>query len=86
MHILKLDKSFVADRAAQADQQRAVATAVAHIANALGLDAVEEGIEGPEQAERVQRLGYRLGQGFHLARPGRPEQIDKLLARNAMAP
>ena len=86
VHILKLDKSFVADHGARADQQRAVATAVAHIANALGLDAVAEGIEGPEQAERVQELGYRLGQGFHLARPGRPEQIDQLLAHNATAP
>jgi diguanylate cyclase (GGDEF)-like protein len=86
VHILKLDRSFVVDHGAQADQQRAVATAVAHIANALGLDAVAEGIEGPEQAERVQELGYRLGQGFHLARPGHPEQIDRLLARNAMAP
>jgi diguanylate cyclase len=76
----------VADHGAQADQQRAVATAVSHIANALGLDAVAEGIESPEQAERVQKLGYRLGQGFHLARPGRPDLIDKLLAHNATAP
>jgi diguanylate cyclase (GGDEF)-like protein len=86
VHILKLDKSFVADHGARTDQQRAVATAVVHIANALGLDAVAEGIEGPEQAERVQELGYLLGQGFHLARPGRPEQIDRLLARNPTAP
>jgi diguanylate cyclase (GGDEF)-like protein len=86
VHILKLDKSFVADHGARADQQRAVATAVAHIANALGLDAVAEGIEGPEQAERVQKLGYRLGQGFHLARPGRPAEIDQLLARDATPP
>jgi len=85
VHILKLDKSFVADHGTRADQQRAVATAVAQIANALGLDAVAEGIEGPEQAERMQELGYRLGQGYHLARPGRSEQIDQILAGNATA-
>ena len=51
-----------------------------HIADALGLDAVAEGIETPEQADRLARLGYRLGQGYHLCRPLPPEEIDRLLS------
>ena len=80
VHILKLDRSFVAGGAGGTDQQTAVATAVLHIADALGLDAVAEGIETPEQADRLARLGYRLGQGYHLCRPLPPEEIDRLLS------
>ena len=85
MRILKLDKSFVVDNGAggRTDQQTAVATAVAHIADALGLDAVAEGIERPEQVDRLRCLGYRLGQGFHLARPLPPDELDALLATDA---
>jgi EAL domain-containing protein (putative c-di-GMP-specific phosphodiesterase class I) len=30
---------------------------------------VAEGIETEEQMDRLSQMGYRLGQGFHLARP-----------------
>jgi len=83
VHILKLDKSFVIGDAT--DQQAAVATAVVHIAEALGLDAVAEGIETPERAAHLADLGYRLGQGFHLARPLPADEIDGLLALDSIA-
>jgi EAL domain-containing protein (putative c-di-GMP-specific phosphodiesterase class I) len=41
---------------------------------------VAEGIENEEQAERLRRLGYSLGQGFHLAEPMHPEQVTRMLA------
>jgi EAL domain-containing protein (putative c-di-GMP-specific phosphodiesterase class I) len=67
-------------------EQAAVATAVVHIADALGLDAVAEGIENQEQADRLSRLGYRLGQGFHLGPPMPAGDIDALLALEVAAP
>jgi diguanylate cyclase (GGDEF)-like protein len=78
VHILKLDKSFVMGGAARSEQQAAVAAAVVHIADALGLDAVAEGIENREQAGRMAALGYRLGQGFHLVPPLPAEEIGAL--------
>jgi diguanylate cyclase (GGDEF)-like protein len=86
VHILKLDKSFVLDSCAgeRADQQLAIATAVVHIADALGLDAVAEGIETQRQADRLRDIGYRLGQGFHLARPLPAAEIDQLLALDSL--
>jgi diguanylate cyclase (GGDEF)-like protein len=88
VHILKLDKSFVLDSDADADprveQRAAVARAVAHLADGLGLDAVAEGIESEEQAQQLVGLGYRLGQGFHLARPLPAADIGPLLARDAI--
>ncbi|MDT4988157.1 MAG: hypothetical protein QOI74_2251 [Micromonosporaceae bacterium] len=94
VQILKLDKSFVVGTDTDLDagsvaarrngsrtrQQAAVATAVVHIANALGLDAVAEGIESQQQAELMSDLGYRLGQGFHLVPPRPAVEIDELLA------
>jgi len=86
VRILKLDKSFVLGdgTGAHAEQQAAVATAVAHMAGALGLDAVAEGIECLEQAERVWELGYRLGQGFYLGRPLPAEEIGQVLSLDAV--
>jgi diguanylate cyclase (GGDEF)-like protein/PAS domain S-box-containing protein len=77
--ILKLDKSFV-DAIADAEPQAAVATAVILTAQALGLDTIAEGIETAEQAGRLWELGYRLGQGYHFARPLAAEEVALLLA------
>jgi diguanylate cyclase (GGDEF)-like protein len=85
--IVKLDKSFVdgieldEPGSAAADARQAVARAVQQLAGALGLDTVAEGIENQEQADRLMRLGYTLGQGFHMARPMPAADLTRLLAR-----
>jgi diguanylate cyclase (GGDEF)-like protein len=84
--IVKLDKSFVdgiehhEDGTPEANARQAVARAVIQMAGALDLDTVAEGIENEEQAERLRRLGYNLGQGFHLAEPMSPEEVGAMLA------
>ncbi|MBO3741546.1 putative bifunctional diguanylate cyclase/phosphodiesterase [Actinoplanes flavus] len=84
--IVKLDKSFVdgieldEPGTPDADARQAVARAVAQLAGALGLDTVAEGIENQEQADRLLRLGYTVGQGYHLGRPMPAEQLTALLA------
>ncbi|GGN81902.1 hypothetical protein GCM10010112_58890 [Actinoplanes lobatus] len=84
--IVKLDKSFVdgveldEPGTPAADARQAVARAVAQLAGALGLETVAEGIENQEQADRLLRLGYTVGQGYHLGRPMPAEQLTALLA------
>ncbi|WP_307873074.1 putative bifunctional diguanylate cyclase/phosphodiesterase [Paractinoplanes ovalisporus] len=84
--IIKLDKSFVdgieldEPGTPAADARQAVAHAVVQLAGALGLDTVAEGIESQEQADRLLRLGYTLGQGYHLARPMPAVQMTELFA------
>ncbi|XVU22376.1 putative bifunctional diguanylate cyclase/phosphodiesterase [Actinoplanes sp. CA-054009] len=84
--IIKLDKSFVDGieldemGTPEAEARQAVARAVIQLAGALGLDTVAEGIENQEQADRLQRLGYTLGQGYHLARPMPADAMTRLLA------
>ena len=84
--IVKLDKSFVdgieldEPGTAAAEARQAVARAVAQLADALGLDTVAEGIESQEQADRLRRLGYTVGQGYHLGRPMPADQLTEIFA------
>jgi diguanylate cyclase (GGDEF)-like protein len=79
--MLKLDKSFVDGICDGEDRGRlAVAAAVAQLAEYLQLSAVAEGIETEAQLVRLREMGYRLGQGFHLARPMPPDEVGKIMA------
>ncbi|MGH2463696.1 MAG: EAL domain-containing protein [Candidatus Limnocylindria bacterium] len=42
---------------------------VIQLATSMGMETVGEGIERPEQLERLRELGCTYGQGFLLARP-----------------
>ncbi|GIM93838.1 putative bifunctional diguanylate cyclase/phosphodiesterase [Paractinoplanes toevensis] len=75
---LKLDSSFT-----QAGSP--AAATVLTLANSLGMTAVAEGVETPDQASRLQDLGYRSAQGFYFARPVSPEKFSELLAGTPMA-
>jgi diguanylate cyclase (GGDEF)-like protein len=68
VRILKVDKSFV-DNVTMAGRHAVIATSLIHVANGLGLVAVAEGVETPEQAAELYRLGYRRAQGYHFGHP-----------------
>jgi len=78
--VLKLDKSFVDGIADGEDRGRlAVAAAVAQLAEYLQLSAVAEGIESEAQLFRLREMGYRLGQGFFMARPLPADEAGNLM-------
>ncbi|GIE87673.1 putative bifunctional diguanylate cyclase/phosphodiesterase [Actinoplanes regularis] len=83
--VVKLDKSFVDNieldepDSAAAGARQAVARAVVQLADALGLATVAEGIENQEQVERLLKLGYTVGQGYHLGRPVSSEEFTARL-------
>jgi diguanylate cyclase (GGDEF)-like protein len=84
--VLKLDKSFVDGIADGEDRGRlAVAAAVAQLAEYLQLSAVAEGIESEAQLERLREMGYRLGQGFYMAKPLPADEAGKLMASDPIA-
>jgi EAL domain-containing protein (putative c-di-GMP-specific phosphodiesterase class I) len=56
-----------------------IATAVIHLAKALGLHVVAEGVETPQQANRLRLLGYEAAQGFYFARPMPAAQIGEAI-------
>ena len=47
---------------------------------------VAEGIEAPEQLAALQELGCPLGQGYLLARPLAPEELEAMLTEGGQSP
>jgi diguanylate cyclase len=81
---LKLDRSFV--DGINTDQEKSViAAALLQITDGLDLDAVAEGVETAEQADKLFSLGYRKAQGYHFARPLPAEQVARRLDRVLVA-
>lgn len=78
---LKVDRSFVNQLQAGERKERIVATIVA-LSHQLELDAIAEGIETQTQLERLQRLGYKFGQGYYFSKPLDREAATVLLATN----
>jgi diguanylate cyclase (GGDEF)-like protein/PAS domain S-box-containing protein len=71
---IKLDRSFVPVSGADV-----IATAVLQLAHGLGVEAVAEGVETAEQAERLSQIGYERAQGFFYAPPMPAEALAATL-------
>ena len=65
---LKIAKEFVQESDATS-KSSALAGAIVAMSRSLGIETVAEGIETPEQAERMRQLGCAFGQGYAFARP-----------------
>jgi predicted signal transduction protein with EAL and GGDEF domain len=83
--VLKVDRSFVG-RIGIDRRQTAIASSIISLGQSLEMMVVAEGIETADQLAQLVALGCRVGQGYHLARPGPPERIEPLLARAETAP
>jgi EAL domain-containing protein (putative c-di-GMP-specific phosphodiesterase class I) len=79
---LKVDRSFVNRMATDREQYEIVRTIVS-LAHSLDLDVVAEGIEEPEQHDRLADIGCEYGQGYLYSRPIPPVEIEGFLARLA---
>jgi diguanylate cyclase (GGDEF)-like protein len=77
---LKIDQSFVRGLA-NGVEDAAIVKAVIHMAHALGLSTVAEGVETAEQLAELRALGCDRAQGFYFSRPQPPEVIERLLVR-----
>jgi diguanylate cyclase (GGDEF)-like protein len=73
---IKLDRSFTQS---EIDGRVPVSAAVIHLAQALGLHAVAEGVETAEQADQLLSLGYLAAQGYYFARPMPADKFSELL-------
>jgi diguanylate cyclase (GGDEF)-like protein/PAS domain S-box-containing protein len=81
--ILKIAKPFVDDVVAHSTSttgnRRALAQAVITLGATLSVRTIAEGIELPQQLQRLRELGCDLGQGFHFSRPIPAEQLEDML-------
>lgn len=75
---LKIDRSFVERMGASSSETVQMIVTLAH---SMGMDVVAEGIETPEELERLTALGCEFGQGY-LFSPPVPAQEAKLWLQN----
>jgi diguanylate cyclase (GGDEF)-like protein len=75
---VKIDRSFV-EGVAGREGDRSIVRAILAFADSLGLDAVAEGVETPEQRAALLSLGCRIGQGDLVAPPMSADQAAALL-------
>jgi diguanylate cyclase (GGDEF)-like protein/PAS domain S-box-containing protein len=80
--IIKIAPSFVAGLGADPILDMLTRTIV-QVAHDLGIGAVAEGIERPEQLELLRAMGCRLGQGYLLGQPASADSIKKPAVANA---
>ena len=82
---LKIDKSFVAHMATDADDTMIVRSTI-DLAHNLGLSTVAEGVEDEETWALVTNLGCDSIQGYHLARPMPAAEMTAWLGKRLTAP
>lgn len=76
---LKIDRSFVKDVTRSETNQKLIAAMVS-LGQSLSLEIVVEGVETPEDAAILARLGCSTAQGYLFARPMPPSALETWIA------
>ncbi len=82
---VKIDRSFIADVAVDADDA-AIVSAVIAMAHNLRLKVVAEGVETPEQIRFLRERHCDEVQGYLISRPIPPDQVCEFALRRAADP
>jgi diguanylate cyclase (GGDEF)-like protein/PAS domain S-box-containing protein len=81
INVLKIDKAFVHDITANADDA-AIVRAIITMAHSLGMKTVAEGVETREQLDFLRTQGCDYAQGFYFSPPLPGAEIEHLLKGN----
>lgn len=79
---LKIDRTFIS-RIEHSAADRAIIGTIAHLAHALDMRVIAEGVENDAQLELLKVSGCDEIQGFKIARPQRAEDLHKLFRPSA---
>jgi diguanylate cyclase (GGDEF)-like protein len=80
LDVMKIEKSFIGGIGGPGEEAELL-RAIIDLARIFGLRVVAEGVERPEQRERLLELGCELGQGHLLSEPLDAGETDALLLR-----
>jgi diguanylate cyclase (GGDEF)-like protein/PAS domain S-box-containing protein len=79
---LKIDKAFI-DGITTGSEAAGLVQAILRLARTFHLVTIAEGVEQPEQLQRLQELGCQQIQGFCFSRPIPNDDVDEFLHRHA---
>lgn len=82
LDILKLDMKFIQSETAKPNKQ-GILRFIMGLARWMKLSVVAEGVETPEQMERLREIGCDYAQGYYMARPMPCDQFEELLREQA---
>lgn len=82
LHALKIDLSFVTHMLENKHDEIIVKSTV-NLAHNLGLNVVAEGVENQATMDMLRRFGCDTAQGYFIAKPLAPEQVDDWLKDNS---
>jgi EAL domain-containing protein (putative c-di-GMP-specific phosphodiesterase class I) len=82
--MIKIDRGMTAD--APGSTADRLADSVVRLGRALDMTSVAEGIETPQQLQRMRELGCDLGQGFLLGRPVHAADFQLVLSDGTAVP
>jgi diguanylate cyclase (GGDEF)-like protein len=85
MDVLKVDKAFTSELC-NSVEGRVFFQAIVSMAHALGMDVVAEGVETAQQLQVLQGLGCNEVQGYYVARPMPPADIEECMRRRFLFP
>jgi EAL domain-containing protein (putative c-di-GMP-specific phosphodiesterase class I) len=77
-----IDPSFVAGLGTDSPDS-AIVEAVVHLADALHLHSMGEGVETEQQAVALRTIGCTFGQGYYFAPPQPPEAVEELIGKRS---
>jgi diguanylate cyclase (GGDEF)-like protein len=80
---LKIDRSFISKIQEKPESNRNIVEVIVSLAHKLGMTAVAEGIETPEQYAILLDMTCDLGQGYLFSLPLPKDQADMLVSRLA---
>jgi len=78
LNTLKIDRSFVHQITAEADDAAVVSTIIA-MAGTLGIDVVAEGVEKQGELDYLLKCGCKLFQGYYFSRPVKAKRMGSLI-------
>jgi len=82
---IKVDRSFVAEMLTDR-RDEGIVRATVSLARSFGIMSVAEGVERPEQLDRLRSIGCDLAQGYLFCRPGPAAEIEAWVQERALRP
>jgi diguanylate cyclase (GGDEF)-like protein/PAS domain S-box-containing protein len=79
VNTIKIDRTFI-NRIGDNGNPTELVASILRFAHDLGMEAIAEGIETPEQLSRLQTLACPYGQGYLFSKPLPAEQAETLLS------